>query len=110
MKTRMSNTRALILASIAIIGGGVILCWMLLGVVESNEQDEAQRKDARSAAVEKRQLMIGMTAAEVERAWGKPKRRSTTLTAGSRSEQWVYDGGSYVYLDNGVVRAISQDR
>lgn len=55
-------------------------------------------------------VFVGMTAAEVRRSWGTPTKVNTTVTGGSRSEQWVYDRGNYVsqyvYLENGVVRTI----
>jgi len=102
----MTNTRALILASIAIIGGGVIICWILLAVVESHEEVETHRRAAREEAVGKHQVTVGMTAAQVERSWGKPKRINTTIVRRHTTEQWVYEG-SYVHLDNGVVTEIS---
>lgn len=50
---------------------------------------------------------IGMTAAQVEAScWGKPTRINRTITARGQSEQWVYGGNQYLYIDNGVVTAI----
>lgn len=61
-------------------------------------------------AIAQGKVFVGMTAAEVRRSWGAPTKVNTTLSGGSRSEQWVYDRGNfrsqYVYLDNGIVRTI----
>lgn len=61
-------------------------------------------------AIAQGKVFVGMTAAEVRRSWGAPTKVNTTLTGGSKSEQWVYDRGNYrsqyVYLENGVVRTI----
>lgn len=60
-----------------------------------------------SAAIADRQVVIGMTADQVRRSWGAPSKINTTISAGRRSEQWVYSWGNgatqYVYLDNGEV-------
>jgi len=50
---------------------------------------------------------IGMTAAQVAATcWGKPENVNRTIVAGSTEDQYVYAGGRYVYLRNGVVNAI----
>lgn len=55
-------------------------------------------------------IMVGMSAAQVRRAWGEPTKINVTLGANGRTEQWVYRGRNYrddyVYLDSGVVRSI----
>lgn len=38
--------------------------------------------------------------------WGEPKDINTTTTINGTSEQWVYGGGRYIYIDNGVVTVI----
>lgn len=54
---------------------------------------------------------IGQTAEGVlASCWGKPARVNTTLTAGHRQEQWVYGGGQYLYLTDGVVTAAQSSR
>lgn len=60
-------------------------------------------------AVTRRQVLLGMTAAEVTRAWGPPDRVNRTTTTAGVSEQWVYRRGrndsQLLYLDDGVLRA-----
>lgn len=40
--------------------------------------------------------------------WGEPKDINTTTTINGTSEQWVYGGGRYIYIDNGVVTVIQE--
>jgi hypothetical protein len=48
-----------------------------------------------------------MTAAEIKESnWGPPEEINRTITAFGTSEQWVYIGYRYIYLENGVVTAI----
>jgi hypothetical protein len=52
---------------------------------------------------------IGMSAEEVKKSsWGEPKTINKTTTTYGISEQWVYFGNRYVYLENGVVTAIQE--
>lgn len=52
---------------------------------------------------------IGMTAKEVENStWGSPQDINKTTTASGVSEQWVYSGYRYIYLENGIVTAIQE--
>lgn len=57
-----------------------------------------------------RKVVIGMNAEMVEAAWGSPQSINRTTTRSGTREQWVYGSGHYVYLDNGVVRAIQTRR
>jgi len=71
----------------------------------------ANDQDARfNNAIAVGKIMVGMSAAQVRRAWGEPTKINVTLGATGRSEQWVYRGRNYrddyVYLDNGVVRSV----
>lgn len=51
---------------------------------------------------------IGMTAAQViESTWGKPREVNKTTFSWGTTEQWVYPNYKYIYLDNGIVTAIS---
>lgn len=55
-------------------------------------------------------VAIGMTAAQVEQAWGAPRAVNSDLRADGRTDQWVYrrDGGdAYVYLKGGRVTSVS---
>lgn len=51
---------------------------------------------------------IGMTSAEVDNStWGEPTSKNITTTASGTDEQWVYPNYQYVYIENGVVTAVS---
>jgi ankyrin repeat protein len=57
----------------------------------------------------KKSPTIGMSAKEVEEsAWGKPSKINKTTTKYGVSEQWVYSGYRYIYLENGVVTSIQE--
>lgn len=52
---------------------------------------------------------VGMTEDEVLNSrWGEPKEINKTTYAWGRSEQWCYPGYRYVYLENGIVTAVSE--
>jgi len=57
-----------------------------------------------------RQVVIGMTAAQVHAAWGAPERVNRTVTAAGVSEQWVYGSGTYLYVDNGLLTSAQTSR
>jgi hypothetical protein len=40
--------------------------------------------------------------------WGSPTKKNKTTTADGEREQWVYDGGRYLYFDDGKLTAIQQ--
>lgn len=42
--------------------------------------------------------------------WGQPEEKNRTETRAGIREQWVYGDGSYLYLDNGKVTAITSRR
>ena len=74
---------------------------------ESTKRDE----QTRAAALNRAKLpgvRIGMTASEVtsKTNWGKPRNINRTTTTSGTTEQWVYDGGNYLYFTNGVLTAI----
>jgi hypothetical protein len=52
---------------------------------------------------DKRFYEIGMSKDDVLFSMGFPNDINRTVTENSKSEQWVYDNGVYVYLENGVV-------
>lgn len=56
--------------------------------------------------IQHRRAKVGMKEKQALLAWGLPKRVNRTTTARGSSEQWVYESGSYLYLDNGIVSAI----
>ena len=47
-----------------------------------------------------------MTAEQVRMSWGKPASINRTTLDGKQIEQWVYGGGNYVYVENGLVKAV----
>lgn len=51
-------------------------------------------------------VKIGMTKKMCILSWREPESKNETITAGKKSEQWVYKGGSYLYFDNGILTAI----
>jgi len=74
------------------------------------KEEIAQEKQTRAAVAQQRSKpapKIGMTADEVLKStWGEPNDVNRTITATTTHEQWVYGGGCYIYLDNGIVTAI----
>ena len=57
------------------------------------------------------QVIIGMTEAEVLRAWGRPDRVNRTKGDGWVNEQWIYAGrygNQYLYLTNGVLENLQK--
>ncbi len=67
----------------------------------------AEAKD-REAAIAAKQVLVGMTREEVERAWGKPDRVNRSTSNGSIREQWAYDTGSYVYFGAEKVTSVEK--
>lgn len=52
---------------------------------------------------------IGMSETDVKlSSWGSPDEINKTTTGNGVHEQWVYGGGRYIYLDDGVVTAIQE--
>ena len=52
---------------------------------------------------------VGMTAEEVEKStWGKPEDINKTTYSWGVKEQWVYSGNRYIYLEDGIVTAITE--
>ncbi len=55
----------------------------------------------------KNYVYIGMTKEQVlSTNWGAPKDINRTITANHTSEQWVYQYGSYLYFEDGILVAI----
>lgn len=61
-------------------------------------------------AVARGEVLVGMNAAQVRRAWGAPDKVNRTQRATGTSEQWTYSPTRtkrhYVYLDDGMVQSI----
>ncbi|SYX86179.1 hypothetical protein [Paenibacillus alvei] len=52
---------------------------------------------------------VGMTEYEAQNSnWGEPTDINKTTTQNGVSEQWVYDGFKYIYLEDGVVTKIEE--
>ena len=51
-------------------------------------------------------VVLGMTKAMCEEAWGKPKDINVSIGSWGRHEQWVYDGYNYLYFENGKLTSI----
>ena len=73
-------------------------------------QDEFNKWHCISDSTEAiRKPEIGMTAEEVEKStWGSPEKINKSTYAWGTSEQWVYKDYRYIYLDNGIVKAIQE--
>ena len=59
------------------------------------------------AAIENKEVFIGMTAQQVRMGWGDP-RETVTLSRPDHREKWVYDRGHVLTLKNGRLIAISR--
>ncbi len=53
-------------------------------------------------------VLIGMSAAYCQQAWGKPEKVDRTTTANKVSEWWWYAGGRALHLENGFVVTIHE--
>ncbi|GGA95905.1 hypothetical protein [Agarivorans gilvus] len=51
------------------------------------------RQSKYRTAIEKNQIMIGMSPKQVEYSWGKPTKKKTSVADGVSSTHWVYDRG-----------------
>jgi hypothetical protein len=60
-------------------------------------------------AIERDEVLVGMTTDQVIMAWGRPKEINSTETKGTLQSQWVYGERRYVYVnETGKVTAIQQ--
>jgi len=71
----------------------------------------AQKKAAQDACIARGKkpgtVAIGMLAQDVrDCGWGNPSGVNRTTTAAGTTEQWVFRGGNYLYLENGKVTVI----
>ena len=57
-------------------------------------------------SIARHEITVGMTSEQVRAAWGKPNHINSTITANRRHEQWVYDSGSYVYFEGGIMTSL----
>ena len=71
------------------------------------ETSKAETQTIESAIAAK-QVIVGMTREDVERAWGKPERVNRSTSGAGVREQWVYESGLYVYF--GAEKVTSVER
>lgn len=77
------------------------------GQAAPTPEDSARAKI--ELAITRRQVLIGMTAREVTRAWGEPDKINRSVSASVVREQWVYrrdrriGNEQYLYFDDGVL-------
>jgi hypothetical protein len=78
---------------------------------EVRRQDEKKQRvlQAKAAQDYKRKggVRIGMSAKQVRASnWGAPESINRTAGSFGVHEQWVYDGGNYLYFENGILTTI----
>lgn len=66
-------------------------------------------------AIRNREIVFGMTSAEVNQSWGRPESINTSDSSNNRvsREQWVFRRGNhsaYLFFDNGVLMSWSYSR
>lgn len=75
--------------------------------IDRAKEERAQRLED---AVRRREVMLGMSKRQAERAWGEPDRINPTTSRQGHREQWVYRraGGrsQYLYFENGELVTI----
>jgi hypothetical protein len=76
--------------------------------IAERERVEKQAQDEEDILIEKHLVRIGMSANVCARSWGRPDHINTTITRFGRSEQWVYEDGRYLYMNNGVLTSIQK--
>lgn len=57
-------------------------------------------------SIRQKSAAIGMNSCAALAAWGRPDRINTTTRASGTRQQWVYDGGGYLYFQDDVLDAI----
>lgn len=68
-----------------------------------------QMKKISTKTAELRSPIIGMTAEEIRLStWGDPDKINKSTYSWGTSEQWVYEGYRYIYLDDGIVTSIQE--
>ncbi len=81
---------------------------LMLAEVDIVEQRAraAERDHNFTDLAKQKTVAIGMEPRHVELAWGRPRDINRTIGNGYVHEQWVYGGGRYVYIDDGIVTSI----
>lgn len=78
---------------------------------ERRLREDAMRSARMREAIERGEVALGMTEAELQRAWGRPSTINTSVYEHGTTRQWVYERGGtgvqYVYTRDGTVTAVS---
>lgn len=77
-----------------------------LAAAADKEAMQHARENTIQRAIAARTVLPGMTQEQCVKAWGEPQKVNQTVTASGVDQQWVYSDQRYLYLDNGVLRAI----
>lgn len=106
-----------------LIGGCLVILLVVGGLIFMGErarkhEDTLKAENAasvaaaeakvRAEAIAAKQVLVGMTREEVERAWGKPDRVDRSSSGAGVREQWAYDSGFYVYFGEEKVTSIGR--
>jgi hypothetical protein len=96
----------------------LIVCFLLVAAIARagdvvnygpppTPRPEDVRRSQIQQAIAAKKVLIGMTAAQCEAAWGKPTTINRSIRENSIDEQWVYrNRDAYLYLDNGILTSI----
>jgi hypothetical protein len=67
--------------------------------------DTYTRADKQAMEERKTKVFIGDSDSKVIQVYGEPIRKNRTATGNTVREQWVYNNGVYIYIENGTVVA-----
>ncbi len=82
---------------------------MYMGTDEDNALIYHKVSEFHGTIEEPKDPRVGMSASEVrESSWGEPDHINKTTYSWGTKEQWCYSGYRYIYLENGIVTAISE--
>lgn len=71
------------------------------------KREAAAKSKAEAAAKKKEGVRLGMSPDDaIASSWGKPDRVNRSTSQYGVREQWVYEGGGYLYFVNGVLDSI----
>lgn len=119
----MSFDEAMSSGKSVLIGGCLVILMVVGGLIFVGERARRSEDSMRAelaakasgaesrkieAAIAAKQVLVGMTREEVERAWGKPDRTDRSSSGAGVREQWAYANGSYVYFGNEKVTSVER--
>lgn len=85
--------------------------YMLCSTAEFSprEDPDIARRQATADCKRRGQPRIGMSVVQATAScWGKPENVNRTTGANGTRDQFVYDGGRYLYFENGILRSIQE--